>query len=88
MQDWLHATFPAPEQVRAPYQPRFAVFAAQDWIAGFGSDRAHMRRADGGWQQPPPPWPAISGAGLTLAAAIAQARAGLDLKALATALGG
>lgn len=88
VQDWLRATFPAPEQVRAPYQPRFALFGAQDWIAGFGSDRAHMRRADGGWQQPPPPWPAISGEALTLAAAIAQARAGLDLKALATALGG
>lgn len=86
--DWLRGTFPAPERVRAAYQPRFAVFAAQAWRDGFGSDRAHMRRADGGWQRPPPPWPPPSGQAITLAGALAQARAGLDLAALAASLGG
>lgn len=86
-QDWLHATFPALERTPTPYQPRFAVFAARTWRDGFGSDRAHMRRADGGWQQPPPPWPVIGGQGITLAAAIAEARDGFDLTALAASLG-
>lgn len=75
---WLQGTFPMPERVRAPYQPRFGVFAAEAWIAGLRSDRSHMRRADGGWQHPPPSWPMISGAGFTLAEAIATARDGLD----------
>ena len=26
----------------------------------FGSDRRHMKRGDGTWIQPPPPWPAIN----------------------------
>lgn len=83
---WLRATFPCPERVRAPFQPRFALFTAEAWRSDFGSDRAHMRDADGGWQQPPPPWPAIAGGAFTLADAVSRARAGLDLAALAAAL--
>jgi hypothetical protein len=68
--------------VPARFQPRFAVIAAEDYVGRFGSDRAHMRDAKGRWQQPPPRWPAITGAGLTLAAAIQRARGALDLAAL------
>lgn len=39
--------------------PRFRVLAALEYRARFASDRRHMRDADGGWQQPPPPWPPI-----------------------------
>ena len=85
-QTWLHGTFPRPAQVRRTNQPRFAVFTASAWLAGFASDRSHMRRSDGGWQQPPPPWPPIDGLDLTLADAIGQARAGLDLTELVVLL--
>ena len=79
---WLDATFPCPEQVNPAFQPRFAVYPAAQWIDGFGSDRSHMRTAEGGWQHEPPAWPPISGSALTLGAAVASARAGLDLAGL------
>jgi hypothetical protein len=80
--DWLRATFPRPSVVPARFQPRFAVIAAADYVARFGSDRAHMRDDRGRWRKPPPPWAAIAGSGLTLLAAIRQARLGLDLAAI------
>ncbi len=83
---WLHASFPSPERVRTEFQPRFGVFTAAEWIAGFGSDRSHMRRDDGGWQHPPPVWPPITGAAFTLAYAVDRARSGLSLAAVATRL--
>lgn len=86
--EWLRGTFPQPGRVRPPFQPRFALFTAAAWRAGFASDRSHMRRADGGWQHPPPPWPMIAGSGLGLGEAIVQARQGLDLTALAARLDG
>lgn len=79
---WLRATFPCPEVVPAAYQPRFAVIPADEYVARFGSDRAHMLDASGNWQQPPPPWAAITGTGLTLAEALRQARGGLNLTEL------
>jgi predicted RNase H-like HicB family nuclease len=45
-----------------------------------------MRQADGSWMQPPPPWPAITGQGLTLAETLDQAKTGLDLETLAARL--
>lgn len=41
------------------YLPRFRVVDAGAFTEAFASDRAHMRRRDGRWQRPPPPWPAI-----------------------------
>jgi hypothetical protein len=83
---WLQATFPAPDQVPRPYQPRFAAIPADDYVRGFGSDRAHMRDSDGSWMQQPPPWPTIAGGGLTLTEALEQARRGLDLAKIAARL--
>jgi hypothetical protein len=77
--DWLMATFPQHTRVRPAYQPRFALIPAPAYIRDFGSDRSHMRTADGGWQRPPPPWPPVTGHGLTLPALLAQARQGLSL---------
>jgi len=51
--------------VRAALVPSFRVIEAADYRREFASDRGHMRDADGGWQQPPPPWPPI-GRGHTL----------------------
>jgi hypothetical protein len=85
---WLSTTFPVPELVPPRFQPRFAVVDAGDYVTRFGSDRSHMRDAGGGWLQPPPPWPAPAGRGLTLAGLLAEARQGLDLAAMASMLRG
>jgi hypothetical protein len=84
---WLHGTFPCPDLVLPAFQPRVAIIPAATWITTFGSDRAHMRRPDGTWQRPPPSWPPIRAGDLSVAAAIQQARAGIDLAALRTRLG-
>jgi protein N-terminal glutamine amidohydrolase len=55
--DYLERTFPP--SLDPTLAPRFRVLAAADYRARFGSDRRHMRSSDGGWLQPPPPWPAI-----------------------------
>ena len=87
-EQWLRGTFPSPAAVPALFQPRFGWFPAEMWRSAFTSDRGHMRTGNGGWQQEPPPWPAITGLKegerLLLADAIAQARSGLDLAQLAT----
>lgn len=84
---WLNASFPCPELTPRELWPRFAVFPAGEFVERFGSDRSHMRRSDGGWQRPPPPWPMISGSDLSLAEAVVLARRGLDLAQLAVRLG-
>ena len=55
--DYLERTFPP--ELDPTLAPRFRVIAAADYRVGFGSDRRHMRSPEGGWLQPPPPWPAI-----------------------------
>lgn len=37
---------------------RFRVIAAAEYLSSLSSDRSHMRRQDGSWLSPPPPWPA------------------------------
>ncbi len=64
---WLAGTFPFIELLPPDLTPLFRVVPADDYRASFASDRSHMRHADGGWQQPPPPWPPI-GTGMTLPA--------------------
>jgi hypothetical protein len=46
---------PVPE----PYLPVFRIIDADEFVSIFSSDRSHMLTADGKWQVPPPPWPAI-----------------------------
>jgi hypothetical protein len=43
--------------------PRFRVVDAEAFVASFASDRSHMRRRDGGFREPPPPWPPIGAPG-------------------------
>lgn len=54
---WIDASF----DERAPFRfaPRFRLVAKDSFVATFASDRRHMRRPDGSWQAPPPPWPII-----------------------------
>jgi hypothetical protein len=57
---YLDGTFPA----GAPpgLGPRFRVIDATEFVRVFASDRSHMRRPDGTFTEPPPPWPPIRGA--------------------------
>jgi len=50
--------------IPAAYAPRLRLIGASELAATFASDRSHMRRADGQWSEPPPPWPPIGRAGL------------------------
>ena len=40
--------------------PLFRVVAAAELVRALSSDRSHMRRPDGSFDRPPPPWPPIS----------------------------
>ena len=79
---WLAATFPASQQVKLEFQPRFLVMPAADWRRDFHSNRDHMRNAQGGWRHPLPNWPLILGAGPGLGAWVAAARDELTLAGL------
>jgi hypothetical protein len=56
LDEYLRETF---RSVAPRLRPRFRAIAAPVYRSRFASDRRHMRDAEGGWQQPPPPWPAI-----------------------------
>lgn len=42
------------------FDPLFRIMTADSYRANLRSDRSHMRRADGTWLAPPPPWPTLS----------------------------
>ena len=53
-QAYVEAAFPrglSPEE-----EPRFRLVPSRDYVEGLASDRSHMRRSDGSWLAPPPPW--------------------------------
>lgn len=56
---WIDASFPASTPARLA--PRFRVVPAERYVAELASDRHHMRRPDGSWLAPPPPWDPIGG---------------------------
>ncbi len=56
---WLDRSFPQAAELPAPLQPLFRLVLGAHYLHDFRSDRRHMRSADGGWQQPPPPWACI-----------------------------
>jgi protein N-terminal glutamine amidohydrolase len=60
---YLQATFPALPAKFAHVVPWFRLCTAADFVANFASDRRHMRKPDGSWEKPPPPWPCIQAAG-------------------------
>jgi hypothetical protein len=51
---YLEASFPS--DVQSAQAPRFRAVKAADYVANLVSDRAHMRRPDGSYMAPPPPW--------------------------------
>jgi protein N-terminal glutamine amidohydrolase len=46
-----------------PLRPRFRVIDSSEYVRALVSDRSHMRRADGTYAQPPPPWDPIGAPG-------------------------
>jgi hypothetical protein len=56
LSQYLTATFPP----GTPGAPRFRRLPWEEGREWFGSDRRHMRDGNGGWLQPPPPWPMIN----------------------------
>jgi hypothetical protein len=56
---YLEDTYP--EGLQRAFEPRFRVIRGSDYIRDLASDRSHMRKADGSWLAPPPPWPAPVG---------------------------
>jgi hypothetical protein len=59
--DYLASTFP--DGAPGEYRPLFRAIPAEAYLAGFSSDRRHMRNADGSWRKPPPAWPLLRGEG-------------------------
>lgn len=57
---YLRATFPHAGRLPPHAEPCFRWVPAETLRDRFASDRSHMRRPDGSWQSPPPPWPAIA----------------------------
>jgi len=59
LERYLAESFPP---MRHPHrQPIFRVVPAADYLAGLASDRSHMRKSDGTYSSPPPPWPPLGG---------------------------
>lgn len=54
---WLDASFDADAPVELA--PLFRVAPTSEYIEHLATDRRHMRRADGSWSAPPPPWPIL-----------------------------
>jgi len=90
---WLAGSFRPELSLPPDLRPKFRVVEAGELRAGFRSDRSHMRRPNGRWLAPPPPWPAIMPEGSTfdLMQAIDMDAAGpgevFDLEELAARFG-
>lgn len=57
LSEYLRASFPI--SLPRSFRPLFRIVDAEFFLAEFSSDRHHMRRPDGSWLHPPPPWPLI-----------------------------
>lgn len=56
---YAEASFRPEERLAPEQQQRFRVVPARQFLRLFASDRSHMRRRDGSWHEPPPPYSPI-----------------------------
>jgi len=47
--------------LKPEYHHRFRIVPLKDYLEWFSSDRSRMKRSDGSWIMPPPPYPPICG---------------------------
>ncbi|MGB9179347.1 MAG: hypothetical protein WCB68_08880 [Pyrinomonadaceae bacterium] len=58
--NYVNRTFLRNNIIPNRFAPQFRIIEADEYIARFSSDRFHMRKKDGSWLAPPPPWPCIT----------------------------
>lgn len=56
---YVTETFRTDAILNPEYHRIFRVVPASTFLANFSSDRRHMRKPDGSWLKPPPPYPCI-----------------------------
>lgn len=56
---YLDVSFAGTPWSPTEYAPRFRLLDAAEFRRTLATDRRHMRRPDGSWTEPPPPWPTI-----------------------------
>lgn len=61
---YLRRSFRPEIELPRELTPQFRIVGAAELGATFASDRSHMRRPDGRYLKPPPPWPPIGRPGL------------------------
>jgi len=59
LDEYARISFPALTDRWAHCAPRFRIVDAPTFTSTFASDRRHMRDDQGGWLEPPPPWPCV-----------------------------
>lgn len=74
VEQWLVASFAGTAQLPESFAPYFRILPADQYRQELATDRRHMRRPDGTWVSPPPPWPTI-GEGSNLAQLIDMGQA-------------
>lgn len=57
---YVTETFRTDQVLKSDFHRFFRVVTAKQFLQLFSSDRRHMKRPDGSWIKPPPPYPAIS----------------------------
>ncbi|CAB3256476.1 unnamed protein product [Arctia plantaginis] len=57
---YVTETFRTDQVLKSDFHRFFRVVPAKQFFQQFASDRRHMKRPDGSWIKPPPPYPAIS----------------------------
>merc|ERR1719195_1562579 len=58
---YVTETFRTDAILNPEYHRIFRVVPASTFLTHFSSDRRHMRKSDGSWLKPPPPYPCIQG---------------------------
>jgi len=56
---YFDESFGNEEELKPRFKRFFRVIPAKEYLSRFASDRRHMKKPDGSWAMPPPPYPSI-----------------------------